>query len=91
MRSRYSAFVVRDAGYLLKSWHPSTRPATVDFDAGLRWAGLEILGSTDGSVFHSEGTVEFIANYIENGTPGSMRENSLFQRENGAWLYVRAL
>ena len=25
MRSRYSAFAVRDAGYLLETWHPTTR------------------------------------------------------------------
>jgi SEC-C motif-containing protein len=91
MRSRYSAFVVRDEAYLLKSWHSSARPARVDFDPGLRWTGLEIVGTTDGGVFHSEGTVEFVAGYVDRGTPGSMRENSLFQRENGAWVYVRAL
>jgi SEC-C motif-containing protein len=91
MRSRYSAYVVRDEAYLLKSWHASTRPATIGLDRELRWTGLEILGSTDGSVFHSEGTVEFVAGYVDHGTPGSLRENSLFQRENGAWVYVRAL
>lgn len=91
MRSRYSAFVVRDTRYLLKSWHPSTAPTSLDVDPGIRWTGLEILGSTDGSVFHSEGTVEFVASYVERGAPGSMRENSLFQRVNGAWVYVRAL
>ena len=27
MRSRYTAYVLRDAAYLQASWHPSTRPA----------------------------------------------------------------
>jgi SEC-C motif-containing protein len=63
----------------------------VDIDRALRWTGLDIIGSTDGSVFHHEGTVEFIAHYVEAGRAGALRENSLFQRENGAWVYVRAL
>jgi uncharacterized protein YchJ len=29
MRSRYSAFAVADAGYLLRTWHPSRRPRTL--------------------------------------------------------------
>ena len=29
MRSRYSAFAVGDAGYLLRTWHPSGRPRTL--------------------------------------------------------------
>lgn len=91
MRSRYSAYAVRDEAYLLKSWHSSTRPASLGLDRGLRWTGLEIVSATDGSVFHTEGTVEFVASYVDRGTPGSLRENSLFQRENGVWVYVRAL
>jgi SEC-C motif-containing protein len=34
MRSRYTAFVLQEAGYLLATWHPRTRPPRVDFDAG---------------------------------------------------------
>lgn len=84
MRSRFSAFVVRDEAYLLKSWHPSTRPARLDFDPALRWVGLEILGSTGGSPFHTEGTVEFRAKHVG----GEMRENSRFLRHDGAWVYL---
>jgi len=32
MRSRYTAFALRDTAYLLASWHTSTRPATLDLD-----------------------------------------------------------
>ncbi|CAM5692721.1 YchJ family metal-binding protein [Streptomyces violaceorubidus] len=35
MRSRYSAFVKGDAGYLLRPWHPGTRPARLDLDPGM--------------------------------------------------------
>ncbi|MBW8803148.1 MAG: SEC-C domain-containing protein [Catenulisporales bacterium] len=90
MRSRYSAFAVMDAAYLLKTWHSSTRPAHVDFDPKLRWTGLDIVGTTGGTAFHTDGTVEFIAHYTESGQPGSMRENSSFVREDGNWVYLSA-
>ena len=91
MRSRYSAFALKDAAYLLKSHHSSTRPTVMNFDPNLRWTGLEILGTTGGTAFHTDGTVEFIAYYSESGHAGAMRENSSFVRENGNWVYVSAL
>ncbi|MGW0743413.1 YchJ family protein [Streptomyces sp. NPDC002817] len=84
MRSRYCAFVRQDAGYLLRTWHPRTRPASLDLDAGMRWTGLEILGTGDGSAFHSVGTVTFRASF----RGGSLHERSRFERVDGAWVYV---
>ncbi|WP_132212084.1 YchJ family protein [Kribbella steppae] len=91
MRSRYSAFVVGDAAYLLRTWSAATRPADLQLDQDIRWTGLEILSTTDGSPFHTEGTVEFRANYQLDGRPGHQQELSRFVRENGAWVYVAAL
>lgn len=88
MRSRFSAFAVHDEAYLLRSWDPETRPADVDFDPGLRWDRLEILGSTGGGPFHTEGTVEFRAHYRAHGAPGDLHENSRFRRDQGAWVYL---
>ncbi|MFD3942007.1 YchJ family protein [Streptomyces sp. NPDC058579] len=88
MRSRYSAFVVRDAGYLLRTWAPETRPGEVDFDPSMRWAGLEIREATDGTAFHQSGTVTFVARYTHGGEPGSLHERSRFRRHEGAWVYV---
>ncbi len=84
MRSRYCAFVKQDAAYLLRTWHPRTRPASLDLDAGMRWTGLEILGTGDGSAFHSVGTVTFRASF----RGGSLHERSRFERVDGAWVYV---
>ncbi|MGW5225953.1 YchJ family protein [Nocardia niigatensis] len=88
MRSRFSAFAVRDEAYLLRSWDPETRPADVDFDPGLRWDRLEILGATGGGPFHTEGTVEFRAHYRARGAAGQLHENSRFRRDQGAWVYL---
>ncbi|MGW4542674.1 YchJ family protein [Streptomyces chartreusis] len=84
MRSRYSAFVKGEPAYLLRTWHPRTRPARLDLDPGMRWTGLEILATTDGSAFHTTGTVTFRASY----RGGSLHERSRFQRVDGAWVYV---
>lgn len=84
MRSRYSAFVKGDAGYLMRTWHPRTRPGRLDLDPPMKWTGLEILGTTDGSAFHSTGTVTFRASY----RGGSLHERSRFERVDGAWVYV---
>ena len=46
MRSRYTAFATRDAAHLLRTWHPSTRPRSIEFDPGQRWTGLEVLHTT---------------------------------------------
>jgi SEC-C motif-containing protein len=84
MRSRYSAFVQRNEPYLLRTWHPRTRPERVAFDPGMRWTGLEIEERTDGSAFHSAGTVTFRASF----EGGSLHERSRFERVDGAWVYV---
>ncbi|MFE6803470.1 YchJ family protein [Streptomyces sp. NPDC057696] len=88
MRSRYCAFAVKDAAYLLRTWHPATRPPAVTFEPGMRWTGLEILATTEGSAFHSTGTVTFRARYTDGGRPGSLHERSRFIRLDGAWVYV---
>ncbi|MFD7286580.1 YchJ family protein [Streptomyces sp. NPDC059863] len=88
MRSRYSAFAVLDAAYLLRSWDPATRPPTVDLDPATRWTGLEVLDTTDGSPFHTTGTVTFRAHFSQRGEPGVLEEHSRFARHDGAWVYV---
>lgn len=84
MRSRYSAFVKRDEPYLLRTWHPRTRPAGIPFDPGMRWTGLEIIETGAGTAFHTTGTVTFRASY----QGGALRERSRFERVDGAWVYV---
>ena len=59
MRSRYSAYVARDARYLLATWHASTRPRRFDFPAGLRWLGLTVVRHEQSDAEHA--IVEFVA------------------------------
>jgi len=83
MRSRYSAFVRRDADYLLASWHPSTRPTRLNLDPDVRWLGLEVI-SASGGVFDTTGLVEFRATHEQ----GVQTERSRFVREDGRWYYL---
>lgn len=91
MRSRFSAFATKDEAYLLRSWHPTTRPTHVEFDPAQQWTELHILSTTGGSLLHTEGTVEFRADYRVQGRPGSMHERSRFVRDNGNWVYLDAM
>ncbi|MCB5168404.1 hypothetical protein LG634_26720 [Streptomyces bambusae] len=91
MRSRFSAFAVGDTAYLMRSWHPDTRPGRLDLDPGQVWERLEVLGTERGGMFETEGAVEFRAHYREGGHRGSLHEHSEFSRVDGAWVYVGPL
>jgi SEC-C motif-containing protein len=88
MRSRYSAFAVGNAGYLRETWHPTTRPGTLDLDGDVRWTRLEVLDTSGGSLLAADGTVEFRAHYVVAGRDGAQHERSRFVREGGRWRYL---
>ncbi|WP_432398203.1 YchJ family protein [Pseudarthrobacter sp. L19] len=88
MRSRYSAFVVLDPEYLLRTWHPETRPAELDLDPAIQWRRLDILATHRGGPLDSEGTVEFAAHYRVAGERGVQRETSRFRRLDRRWYYL---
>jgi SEC-C motif-containing protein len=90
MRSRFSAFAVGDATYLLATWHPTTRPASLELDPGLEWRRLEILDTTAGAAHDDEGTVEFVAHFWDAAgrRRGQQQEDSAFVRDDGQWFYV---
>lgn len=91
MRSRFSAFAVRDAEYLMRTWDPDTRPYDLTLvDLPVSFYRLDILDTIGGGPLDSEGIVEFEAFY--KGSPsGSQRERSTFRRVDGKWLYSVAL
>ncbi|WP_062290513.1 YchJ family protein [Demequina phytophila] len=90
MRSRYTAYVRRDADYLTRTWHPSTRP--LDLAAGLEdveWRGLEVLATTGGLAGDDAGTVTFVAHHAAGVLAmDALRETSRFIRLDGRWTYL---
>lgn len=85
MRSRFSAFALGKADYIQRSWHPSTRPATLSLDDQERWLGLTILdASQDGDT----GRVHFQAVSQAHSDFKMLEEISNFIRQDGHWFYV---
>lgn len=90
MRSRYTAFVVGDVQYLLATWHPGTRPDSLDLDPETQWAGLEIIDVVGGGEGDKRGVVEFAASYRNAGSSAlhAQRERSRFVRQSDRWWYL---
>jgi len=86
MRSRYTAFVAERADYLLATWHASTRPSTLEFDAGAKWLGLTVRSHR--STGPDKAEVTFVARYRVGGRAVRLEESSRFVREDGRWFYV---
>ncbi len=87
MRSRYSAFVLEKADYLLSTWHVSHRPATLDFESNVKWLGLLVQNHTVIDSQHAE--VTFVARQRDStGRANRLHERSRFVREQGRWYYV---
>ncbi len=89
IRSRYSAFVRGDAAHLLATWHASTRPASLDLDAGVKWLGLQVRAHRVIDADHAE--VEFVARSRLAGRASRLHERSRFVREGGQWFYLDAV
>jgi SEC-C motif-containing protein len=85
MRSRYSAFSLRNAAYLLATWHPSTRPATLEFEAERDWYMLKIVAAEQAG---DGASVAFVARSRMGGRTHAVQETSRFVREDRRWFYV---
>ena len=87
MRSRYTAYVVQNADYLIETTHSSTRKLfskedILNWSQQNKWLQLEVLATT-------ENTVTFNAHFLDNNRIKQIHfEHSLFKKENGGWYYV---
>lgn len=90
MRSRYSAYVLGLEGYLLATWHASTRPGALDLASGpqAKWLGLEVKAQIEAG---DQATVEFVARCRVGGRAQRLHELSRFVREEGCWYYLDAM
>lgn len=95
MRSRYSAFCVRNSDYLLRTLHPSRRQPDTQAELNRlfpqqRWVCLEILSTQRGNCGDNHGEVEFLAWYLAGADTelSVLHERSTFVRDRDAWLYL---
>ena len=93
MRSRYSAYVVKQIDYIDQTNDPESkeafdRDAALEWSSGSEWQGLEIVATKAGLSEDSEGEVEFKASYKRDGQDYVHHEVSLFQKIKGKWFYM---
>lgn len=87
MRSRYTAYVIQNADYLIATTHLSTRKLfskeeILTWSQENKWLRLEVLAST-------ETTVTFKAYFLDSEMKAQMHhEHSTFKREGDVWYYV---
>jgi SEC-C motif domain protein len=74
--------------YLLATWWPETRPASLDLNSGpaTKWLGLQVkrhdMTGPDSAI------VEFVARYKTGGRAHRLHEVSRFVRRQGRWYYL---
>lgn len=97
MRSRYTAYVLRNEAYLRATWWPDTLPEESLTGADdVKWIGLAIAKPAKTETHDSqkdETSVEFTARFKVGGRAHKLHEISLFRRQAdtaGAlrWYYV---
>ncbi len=94
MRSRYTAYVVRDMDFI-DSTQVHEKHEVFNKEEALKWAessewkGLEIKTTKKGQANDDSGLVEFVAHYKDktSGTELRHHETSLFQKHNGEWKF----
>lgn len=91
MRSRYTAYVVGLEDYLLKTWHPDTRPAALNLteEPPIKWLDLQVKHAE--TKHDHSAIVEFVARYKINGKAEKIHEISQFMRIDAQWYYLAAL
>jgi SEC-C motif-containing protein len=88
MRSRYTAFALGLENYLLATWHPDTRPTTLNLadDPSTKWLGLQVKNSAN--IEPAKATVEFVARYKIAGKAYRLHELSQFIHLENRWYYL---
>ena len=86
MRSRYTAYVVKNVDYLVRTTHSSAREEGLaeSIRAWMRkveWIKLHVI-AVEGD------HVEFIAEYLTATAPGRHHECSVFKESGGEWYYL---
>lgn len=93
MRSRFTAYALRKAEYLVATTAEEKR-GELDLDelkrycASVTCISLKILSTEGGKADDDTGVVTFHASLQINGKRMLHRERSTFRREGGRWFYV---
>ena len=92
MRARYSAHCLHNYTFLVTSTHPDHRQGVSEEEISqwaqhVEWTGLEVHSATPGET-ETDGNVSFTAHFAIKDTPQELREDAVFEKVDGEWLYV---
>ena len=82
MRSRYTAYALKNVDYILETQVDQDREAVERWAENAEFQELRIVRS-------DEDTVEFEADYRQDSQQHTHRELSHFEKRNGRWLFVK--
>lgn len=97
LRSRYAAYAIGEASYIMKTTHPDHEEAKKPeaqwkaelalFARHTQFDSLDIQEQsyTEGD---AQGSITFEAGITQNGQDASFKEKSDFVKQDGAWLYA---
>jgi peptide deformylase len=98
MRSRFAAYALNLADYLIATTHPANRQYRHDratwaaeiatFAQQTEFVNIEILDTQEGDLYS---TVTFVAHLMQNGKDVTFTERSYFEKVKGKWLYRSGL
>lgn len=90
MRSRFSAYVLKNLDYLLATWASESSPGrlVLELDDGLKWIDLRVVDTYKGEEGDFHGSVTFVARFRRNGKAGKLCERSRFVKREGRWFYL---
>ncbi len=93
MRSRYSAYVKQEIGYILTSLHPDHRSdydekSTRAWAESAEWHTFEIVETKGGGAEDREGQVEFLVTFTDKGVRQQHHELSSFRKEGDIWYFT---
>lgn len=94
MRSRYTAYALKKADYIIDTTHPQNpsydtnrgrwKKSILEFCNNTQFTHLEILET-------GADTVTFVASLQQNGKEFLLKEKSQFRKVDSKWLYLKAL
>jgi SEC-C motif-containing protein len=95
MRSRFTAYILNDADYIIKTTHSDNQDYTLNIESWKKdiinfsdytdFIKLEIFESIEGE---TESFVKFRATLQQDNLDASFTENSRFLKINDKWFYV---
>lgn len=92
MRSRYSAYVEKEFGYIIKTMVDpalSVYQQSNNRDADtIKWLGLTVLNTSIDATNPAIGYVEFVAKFAHPLGQSVIHEKSIFHLMEGIWYYV---